>query len=141
MSCESCVLRCAINLMPADFPSIRELRIQSNKLLRLVLESPHPKELKPNRLLTEGSKKERKRQGKHDALCGEQYRKVKQLFDKAAKEQLRKSKPMTNAEFQVWIRTFYSAVSKAAEAMQKSIANKMIAQMSMAKQFLTWTNC
>jgi hypothetical protein len=88
-------------LFPEDFPLIRELRIQNQKLLRMIYLQPDI-----TLCLESSVRKTRKEAGGRAARIGRQFRKVNQLFDRAVKEFCREEcarrhvRIIKNAEFQ-----------------------------------------
>jgi hypothetical protein len=85
-------------LLPKDFPGVRELIIQTDKLKRMVRENP--KRLSSG---TSSSAKARKESGKRAEMVFSQHRRVRSLVEQSFKEFFRQQDPkITNKQFQQW---------------------------------------
>jgi len=121
------VLKQIIILMPADFPSHRELQIQSAKLLRLIDKRP---DIDPDHTLGEGSlKKFHKVRGQHDAACARQARILDSMIEKSFREWLRKEwekdgKPYSKKAFQEWKTSFNKGLTEGIATMKKLAADR-----------------
>ena len=125
--CECFLMNLMLDALPPDVPHMREMKIQTKKLLRMFD--------RPNtwgafggdaiRILAGGSmKKFNKEQGQRDRQIGEQRRKLRQLSDVFFKALLRKVDPAkTNREYREWRRKL-DAVTKGnvKKMMQEAVA-------------------
>jgi hypothetical protein len=129
LTCECFIWQNLLPLMPADFPAVRELRIQNAKLQRMLMPTRQRDEYEGMRQFLGGAsvKKARKREGKHDAEVGQQAKKVKALAEQSFKQWLRKSNLMTNKEFQEWKRKFYIGMDESVKGMKKRIKQRRAA--------------
>jgi hypothetical protein len=129
VSFESYFLGRLLSAMPNDLPSIREARIQTGKLSRMV-EANHGRHKNIEaglRILAGGSlKKLDKEQGKRAQLAGQQARKVRSLCDKVFKEVLRLHNPrLTNAEYRQWRARFDADVAESSRNFVKEVMEKV----------------
>lgn len=120
------IRRVLIEGMPDDFYSRRELRIQNEKLWRMILtHGGWPGSTVP---LGKGSIKIfNKDHGRKHAEIGRQAKKVEKMLDEAFRKSIRAktTAPMTNAQFRVW----KNAIDRVLQRMvkqQKAEAQKLI---------------
>jgi len=96
-----------VDLVKTDVPSLRELRIQMDKLRRLLSEGKHEHEA-ARAILSGGSvKKARKRAGKRAQEISMQANKTVDLFEKFVREAMRKfnnNKPVTKEQWRAAMR-------------------------------------
>jgi len=122
LTCRCFCLQSILGVLPPDFPSVRELRIQNAKLQRMVMAKEEYTGLR--HILGGGSvKKAKKLEGKRAAQVGEQARKVRILSDKSFKEFLRQNRSITNKEFQDWKAKFESAMDGQVAKIKKQVRN------------------
>jgi hypothetical protein len=113
---------------PEDFPLIRELRIQNQKLLRMIYQEPEI-----TACLESSVKKTRKKAGERAARIGRQFRKVNQLFDRACKELCREEcrrahlRMIKNAEFQALKIELNEYIAARAKGMKKQFIEMRLA--------------
>jgi hypothetical protein len=129
MSFESFALGRVLALLPNDFPSIREARIQCSKLHRMLTEkNTLDKVFEAGTIALAGGsiKKWKKEQGKRAQQVGQQAKKVRALSDKVFKEFLRSRNPqLTNAEFRAWKKQFDSGMSQSKQKFMNDLVQKL----------------
>jgi truncated hemoglobin YjbI len=140
IACEAFVLKRVLEVMPPEFPNLRELRIQNEKLSRIVYKHRRVGDRTAlaaglRALAGASDKKERKRQGEHDARVGRQRMKVKSLATQSFKEWLRQRKPVTNAEFRDWKRKFDEGMAESVKRTQKQITDTVVSQLAQNLTF------
>jgi hypothetical protein len=125
---ESFILSRILDLMPTNIASLRELRIQNAKLLRMLLD-PREKDryTAAHRLLAGGSlKKFKKREGKHAQRIGQQAKKVRVMSDRFFKEFLRRdNKELSNAEYRTWRAKFDAAIAQQTAKYKKRLSDEV----------------
>lgn len=136
---ESAVLTQILGNMPNTAPSaLRELRIQNEKLLRMLLEPQQPGGFRnvlrllggPSNSLKTSVRKARKEQGKRAQKMGHQVRKVHVLRDKFFKEWLRRNNPaLTNQEFRAWNEKLHAAIAQSVQKRLKEIEQSVAEQL------------
>ncbi len=127
LRCRAFVLGNVLAALPDDLPNMRELRIQSAKLQRMLNEPPMMRTLQ--KILAGGSsKKLRKEQGRHAAKIGQQIRKVNTMAEKSFKGWLRQ-RGKSNKQFRDWKAQFDIAVDQSAKRFQKQVLDK-VAQLT-----------
>lgn len=128
LSCRAFVLGRILDEMPANFPGIRELRIQNVKLQRMLVKpGAKGKASWGQKILGGGSlKKINKQQGRLAAKVGQQARKVQSMAETGFKKWFREdNRLVSNAEFQQWKKRFDAAIDSEAKKIRKQImANK-----------------
>jgi hypothetical protein len=115
MSYEAFMHGSILSAAPNDLPSIRDARIQSNKLVRMLTEQTHQTNYfgEGGKALGGSSlKKWNKRRGKIAKQIGQQAGKARALYGKVLKEIWRRKNPaLTNAEYKTWRKTVDSTIS------------------------------
>jgi hypothetical protein len=114
-------LRRMFEILPADFPSARELRIQNAKLERLLIIPHHGFTVEA--ALGSSNKKNLKRIAKHHKRVREQERKLFSLLESSFKIWLRKNKPnLTNKDFSEWKKKYYQSLDQSVAAQKRMFA-------------------
>ena len=117
--------------LPPNFPSMRNLKIQNEKLLRMIRSEKDSGTM----LVARSIKKSRKEVGQRAARIGQQIRKVDHLFEKACKEFFRAKQPkMTNAWIQEW-KAGFNKTFDARVRETKALAAKEITKMKTTGEF------
>lgn len=146
IACKNLALKGILDRLPNSAPGIRELRIQSAKLNRMIMSPPWKGGAPtPSGALSAALsglsgksefsiKKYNKAQGEFAAKVGEQARKVQTMADKCFKQWFRQSGHLlTNAEFQQWKVKFNEAIRGAVDRMQKQITDGVAASLTQRK--------
>lgn len=114
-------LRRMFEILPADFPSARELRIQNAKLERLLIIPHHG--FTALAALGGSSKKNLKRTAKHHKRVREQERKLFSLLESSFKIWLRKNKPkFSNKDFSEWKKKYYQSLDQSVMSQKRRFA-------------------
>ena len=124
--CKGWALSRILDRLPPEVPDIRELRIQNEKLIRMLADPPWKDKMLTSDL---SIKKYKKEQGKFALKVGEQAKKVRAMTDKSFKLWFRQSKPFSNAQFREWRQKFDAAIAQSADKMQRQVTDNVLKQM------------
>lgn len=121
----SAVYESLFAIMPPDFPKLRELRIQNQKLQRL-LEGVYDED-GPWRILAGGGNILRKNEGVRSARAGAQARKLQEMVVRSFKEWIRsdfqrRNQKFTNKTFRDWRISWDKAMKKGVVQMKEKVA-------------------
>lgn len=112
---ECFITEMVLRQMPADLPHLREMKIQTQKLMRLFEKAVGGPSAK-NLLAAGSGKRFLKDMGERDRQIGEQRRKVRQLSDTFFKTAFRRAHPsVTNKEYRDWRRKFDDVITRKAK--------------------------
>jgi hypothetical protein len=119
---ECFIIQAILDTLPSDLRSYRDLGIQNNKFMRMLIHPPINSGVIGIKQISAGSsptKKEIKRAGKNARRLGQQAGEVKRARDKYLKELLLRDDPkMTNAEFRVRMKNFDEALLRKISALK-----------------------
>lgn len=147
--CKTTVFKGVLDALPNHLPFIRELRIQNEKLNRMLMSPPWkggpPSAERPIDLIIFGDdgkpfraqghsrrhewsvKKYNKAKGKYAAKVGAQAKKVQKLADQSFKQYFRQTKQITtNAEFRHWKAKFEDVINHSADRMQNQVSSAAV---------------
>jgi hypothetical protein len=133
--CHAFILESIINVLPPEFPNLRELKIQIAKWQRLLLA---PREVRAFHLLgmrPSAVKKWRKEEGHRDARALQQGKNVKRLLEDSFKQYLKDEWPMngtryTNKRFAEWRAKMHKGIGQSKDRMKVEVSKRTVHLMS-----------